>query len=391
MRILIIGGTQFVGRHITAAALAAGHEVSLLHRGRTGPDLFPEAEHLTADRNADLSILRGRRWDATIDVSAYLPPQIDSLADALSTATGADADTDTDADADRGADRGTDTAPDAERRESPAGRALAAGRYVFISSTAVYTVPPAPGFSEDSPLAEIDGPVPQEVTGETYGALKVLCERTAVARFGPGTLVVRPTYVIGPHDHTGRFTYWVNRIARGGEVLAPGDPSDPIQVIDGRDMASWIIGMLEKAGDTSARDGVAPAGAEIAAGTGGGSGTAGPGTFHAVSPAPPFSFGDMLETILAEVGPPGTTLTWVGQDFLLAEGEDGRSLPLWSEGNPWIAVNTADPAAAHATGLSPRPLRRSVREIRESEASFSTAVTITPEREADLLARWHSR
>ncbi|ACZ91372.1 NAD-dependent epimerase/dehydratase family protein [Streptosporangium roseum] len=321
MRILIIGGTRFVGRHITEAAMAAGHEVSLLHRGQTGPELFPEAEHLRADRNEDLSILRDRRWDATIDASAYLPSQIASLAGVLST-----------------------------------------GQYVFISTTAVYAVPPAPGFTEDSPLSEPDGPVAETVTAETYGPLKVLCERAAVDRFGPGTLVVRPTYVIGPHDYTGRFTYWVNRIARGGEVLAPGDPSDPIQVIDGRDMGTWIIAMVEKTDS---------------------------GTFHAVSPRPPFSFGDMLETIVAEVGPPGTTLTWVGQEFLLAEGEDGRSLPLWPEGGG--EINTADPAAATAAGLDPRPLRRSVREIRESEASFATATTISPDREAELLARWHSR
>ncbi|MFF4991848.1 NAD-dependent epimerase/dehydratase family protein [Streptosporangium saharense] len=324
MRILIIGGTRFVGRHITEAALAAGHEVSLLHRGRTGADLFPEAEHLTADRNADLSLLRDRTWDATIDVSAYLPAQVDSLADALST-----------------------------------------GRYVLISSTAVYTPPPTPGFTEDSPLAEFDGPVPTEVTVETYGALKVLCERAAAARFGENALVVRPTYVVGPHDHTGRFTYWVNRIAEGGEVLAPGDPTDPIQVIDARDMASWIIGLLDR--------------------------PAGPAVFHAVSPAPPYSFKDMLEAILAEVGPPGTTLTWVGADFLFAEGEDGTSLPLWSEGDRWMTVNTADPAAARATGLDPRPLSRTVREIRASEAGFSTESTITRERENELLTRWHSR
>ncbi|MFF5207868.1 NAD-dependent epimerase/dehydratase family protein [Streptosporangium sp. NPDC000396] len=326
MRILIIGGTRFVGRHITEAAIAAGHEVSLLHRGRTGPELFPEAEHLRADRNGDLSILRDRHWDATIDVSAYLPSQIASLADALST-----------------------------------------GRYVFISSTAVYAVPQAPNFTEESPLTEIDGPVREEVTGETYGKLKVLCERAAADRFGAGALIVRPTYVIGPQDYTGRFTYWVNRIARGGEVLAPGDPSDPIQLIDGRDMATWIVSMIEKDGE------------------------AGPSTFHAVSPPPPFSFGDMLEAIVAEVGPPGTTLTWVGQDFLLAEGENGRSLPLWSEGGEWSAVNTADPAAATAAGLSPRSLRQSVREIRESEATFSTDVTISLDREAELLARWNAR
>lgn len=322
MRILIIGGTRFVGRHITEAALTAGHEVSLMHRGKTGPGLFPEAEHLLADRDADLSILRDRQWDATIDVSAYRPSQVAHLADALST-----------------------------------------GQYVFVSTASVY-VPEAPNFTEDAPLAEIDGPVPEEVTGETYGALKVLCERASTDAFGPGTLIVRPTYVIGPYDYTGRFTYWVNRIARGGEVLAPGNPDDPIQVIDGRDMASWIIAMIEKTGS---------------------------GTFHAVSPAPPFSFGDMLEAIVAEVGPPGTTLTWVGQDFLTAEGEDSRSLPLWPMGEDGISINTANPAAAYAAGLSPRPLGQSVRETRDAEASFSTSTTITPEREADLLSRWRAR
>ncbi|GAA3133425.1 NAD-dependent epimerase/dehydratase family protein [Streptosporangium carneum] len=385
MRILIIGGTRFVGRHITEAAIAAGHEVSLLHRGRTGADLFPGAEHLRADRNADLSVLNGRKWDATIDVSAYLPAQVDSLADALSAGRPASpADT-----------------PSAERADAPSEERAAssfAGRYVLISSTSVYTAPFSPGFGEDAPVAEIEGPVPGEVTVETYGALKVLCERAAVARFGPETLIVRPTYVIGPHDHTGRFTYWVNRIAAGGEVLAPGDPSDPIQVIDGRDLASWIIAVLD--GTNTADTAESAAGtAESAAGTaesaesgtGHRAGTTTSGTFHAVSPAPPFSFGDILETILAEVGPPGTTLTWVGQDFLLAEGEDGTSLPLWSEGDGWMAANAASPAAANAAGLSPRPLRRSIREIRESESAFSVGVTITPERETELLARWHSR
>jgi 2'-hydroxyisoflavone reductase len=323
MRILIIGGTRFVGRHITAAAIAAGHQISLLHRGMTGPELFPEAEHLLADRNADLSVLHDRRWDATIDVSAYHPSQVTSLAGALST-----------------------------------------GQYAFVSTTAVYRAPERPGFTEDSPLAELDGPIPETVTGEVYGPMKVLCERASVDAFGTSTLVVRPTYVIGPHDHTGRFTYWVNRIARGGEVLAPGDPGDPIQVIDARDMASWIVSMVEGRH---------------------------PGTFHAVSPPPPFSFGDLLEAIVAEVGPPGTTLTWVGQDFLLAEGENGLTLPLWSEGDPQKSINAADPAAARAAGLDPRPLGRSIRETREAEASFGTAATITPDREAELLSRWSAR
>ncbi|GAA3442410.1 NAD-dependent epimerase/dehydratase family protein [Planomonospora venezuelensis] len=323
MRILIIGGTRFVGRHITEAALAAGHEVSLLHRGRTGPGLFPEAEHLIADRDTGLEILRGAEWDTVIDVSAYLPSQVEALAGAVT-----------------------------------------AGQYVFVSTTAVYAVPEAPGFTEESPLVDSSGPVPETVTGATYGPLKVLCERAATGRFGPGTLVVRPTYVIGPHDYTGRFTYWVNRIARGGEVLAPGDPSAPIQVIDGRDMASWTVAMAEKASG---------------------------GVFHAVSPRPPFTFGDMLEAVAAEVAPAGTTLTWVDGDFLRAAGQDGRSLPLWGEDGESTGINTADPSAAYAAGLSPRPLAQSVREIRAAEADFSVETTITPEREAGILAAWHAR
>ncbi|MEU9836857.1 NAD-dependent epimerase/dehydratase family protein [Streptosporangium sp. NPDC048047] len=355
MRILIIGGTRFVGRHITEAAISAGHEVSLLHRGRTGADLFPEAEHLVADRDGDLSLLRDRGWDVTIDVTAYAPSQVESLASVLTT-----------------------------------------GQYVFVSTCAVYAAPKAPGYAEDAPLAETDGLTSEEVTPASYGPLKVLCERAAIELFGPATLIVRPTYVIGPHDHTGRFTYWVNRIARGGEVLAPGDPSDPIQVIDGRDMAAWIISMAERAAAARAAAGAATGTApRTAAGEEGqAAGTDpldGTGVFHAVSPAPPFTFGDMLQAIADEVAPPGTTLTWVGEDFLLAEGENGRSLPLWSGGGDRGALNTADPAAANAAGLAPRPLARSVREIRESEAGYATGNEITPEREAELLARWRSR
>jgi len=159
VRILIVGGTRFVGRHIVETALVAGHEVTLLHRGRTGGDLFPDATHLLADRNGDLGVLAGGRWDATVDVSAYRPVQVSTLAAALG------------------------------------GNG---GHYVFISSVSVYEPPAAPGYAEDSPVRELPpGPVPDTVTDETYGALKVLCERAAVEHFGPGTLVVRPTYVIG--------------------------------------------------------------------------------------------------------------------------------------------------------------------------------------------------
>jgi 2'-hydroxyisoflavone reductase len=326
MRILIIGGTAFVGRHIAQAALDAGHQLTLFHRGRTGPGLFPQAAHLTGDRDLDLHALRAGRWDATVDVCGYLPRQVESLAEALD------------------------------------GRG---GHQLFISSTSVYQTPVAPGFGEDAPLAELADPFVEEITGETYGGLKVACERTLGRLYGAAATVVRPTYVIGPDDHLGRFAWWVERLARGGAVLAPGDASDPIQVIDARDLASWVIRLLE--------DSVA-------------------GTFHAVSPPPPFGFGDLLTAIAAVVASPGTTLTWVGQQYLLDEGEDDVSLPMWPGGDTESAANAASPAAALAAGLAPRPLRQSIAEIHEHElrhpAIARNPVGVSPDREAALLSGW---
>jgi 2'-hydroxyisoflavone reductase len=271
MRILIIGGTQFVGRHLAQAAIRAGHDVSLFHRGRTGADLFPEASHLTGDRDADMSALAAGSWDATIDVCAYLPRQVHSLAEALD------------------------------------GRG---GLHMFISSVSVYRTPVPPGFREDAALAELADPATQDVTDESYGGLKVLCEQAARELHGPQrTTIIRPTYVVGPHDHSGRLTWWVDRLSRGGIVLAPGDPADPIQVIDARDLAAWSITLLERSVT---------------------------GTFHAVSPPPPFGFGQLLDEIATEVAPAGTRLTWVASDFLRAAGEDSDSLPLWPGGDDTI-------------------------------------------------------
>ncbi len=329
MRILIIGGTAFVGRHIAQAAIDAGHDVTLFHRGRTGPDLFPQATHLTGDRDEDLAALGAGEWAATVDVCAYVPRQVRALARALG------------------------------------GRG---GHHLFISTASVYRTPVAPGFDESAPLAELADPDVEEITAQTYGGLKVRCERAAAELHGAGTTIVRPTYVIGPYDRSYRFTWWVERLARGGEVLAPGEPQDPIQVIDARDMGVWTIELLEKA---------------VA------------GTFHAVSPQPPFGFADLLETIAAQVAPAGTRLTWVSRDYLLGEGEDDASLPMWPGGDSERDINAASPAAALAAGLQPRPLSQSVAEIHAHERRFPTAVPdgvgLSPQREADLLAGWASR
>jgi 2'-hydroxyisoflavone reductase len=324
MRILFIGGTRFVGRAMAEAALQRGHAVTLLHRGQTNSATLSTAEHLRTDRDTDLSVLAGREFDATIDVCAYVPRHVRSLADALG------------------------------------GRG---GHHVLVSTMSVYADTDAPGLDESSPLVTLDDPSTEEVTGETYGGLKVLCEQEASAAYGDDTLtIVRPTYVIGPHDHTGRFTWWVRRIAAGGEVLAPGPYDAPMQVIDARDMAEWTIDLAEK--------GVS-------------------GAYNATSPTPPFGFGDLLDATVRAVAPPGTTLRWIDGERLRQRGETYQSLPLWTEGSrEWTLA--ADPAKAFAAGLSPRPLTETISDtwewIKDEQPPMVNGWGISADREAELLA-----
>jgi 2'-hydroxyisoflavone reductase len=296
MRILVIGGTRFVGKHFVEQAVARGHEVTVFHRGRTGTDLFPDLDHRMGDRDTDLSTLAEGEWDATVDTCAYLPRQVHTLADALD------------------------------------GRG---GRHLLVSSVSVYAAPDGPGIDEDAALAELPDPEVEEVTAETYGGLKVLCERVAVDRHGPGTLLVRPTFVVGPDDYTWRFPWWVRRIAQGGTVPAPGPPDAPAQVIDVRDLGAWMVRLLE-------------------------GGHAGP--YHAASPAPVFTWRQQLEATVAAVGPDGTRLQWVAPADVDAAGIDRNAFPLWSGDDPDVWVMAVDPARAFGTGLTPRPLEDTVRD-----------------------------
>ncbi len=252
MRILVVGGTRFVGRHLVEQARSRGHEVTLFHRGRTGMDLFPGVEHRVGDRDTDLSALADGRWDATVDTCAYVPRQVHGLADALG------------------------------------GRG---GRHLLVSSVSVYAPPAGPGIDEDAPLLELDDPATEVVTAETYGGLKVLCERAAGERHGPTTLLVRPSYVVGPHDHTWRFPWWLDRFARGGDVVVPGPRDAPAQLVDARDLGEWMVKLLE--------DGRA-------------------GAYHAAAPA--FTWRDQIETVAAAAAPPGTTITWVEPGAVEAAG-----------------------------------------------------------------------
>jgi 2'-hydroxyisoflavone reductase len=199
LRLLVLGGTHFLGRHIVEAALARGHEVVLFNRGQRNPHLFAETEKLHGDRDGDLSALRGRRFDAIMDTSGYRPEHLRAVIDVL-------------------------------------GGAFA--HYTFVSTISVYEAfPPQRPFDESAPLAEGD---------RGYGALKARCEEVLEHRLPGRVALVRPGLIVGPHDPTNRFTYWPRRVARGGHILAPGRPERPVQIVDVRDLAGWCVRLAEQ-------------------------------------------------------------------------------------------------------------------------------------------------
>ncbi len=319
MRILIIGGTRFVGHAMAEAALGAGHEVTLLHR--TATDELPDATHLLADRNGDLSVLADGRWDATIDVCAYLPGQVAAIHDALG-------------------DRG--------------------GHHVLISTVSVYADPGASGADEDAALLEEVSPETQDVTAETYGPLKVMCERVAGERWGEvGLTIVRPTYVVGPRDMTARYPWWVLRAARGGRMILPGPDVAPMQCVDARDMGAWTVRLAE--------DRVA-------------------GAFNGARPHT--TFGELVTETVAAVGE-DVELVPVDGAFLTARGVDGGQLPLWSEGSP-DNVLAMSSARAEAAGLTHRPFEDVVRDTlawahANPDLASREGVGLSPEREQELI------
>jgi 2'-hydroxyisoflavone reductase len=208
VRLLVLGGTKFLGRAAVEAALARGHEVTLFNRGETNPELFPEAEKLRGDRTQDLDVLKGREWDAVLDPSGYIPSVVRASAEAL---------------------------------------ADSAGHYLFVSSVSVYASLAEPT-DEESPVAEL-GELPDDRLTEdysNYGPLKALCEQAVADVFGKRQAGVRPGLIVGANDPTGRFTYWPHRVARGGRVLAPAPPEAQVQFIDAKDLGSWLVDLSER-------------------------------------------------------------------------------------------------------------------------------------------------
>lgn len=315
----MLGGPRFLGRALADSALERGHELAFFNRGRTNVELYPEVERLRGDRSGDLSALAGRAWDAVLDTSGYTP----------------------------GAVRAT------------AGSLASSGRYCFVSSVSVYADFSVPA-SEDSPVAPLGDRADDVVTNESYGALKALCEDVVREVFGARALVVRPGLIVGPHDPTGRFTYWPHRLARGGEVLAPAPPERTTQFVDVRDLAGWMVDLCER--DVT-------------------------GTFNATHPG--VTLGQVLEACRSVTGT-NARVTWVPDEFLLAE-EVGEwmELPLWLADPALAAADRVDVARALAEGLRFRALETTVRAALD-EATTVDGVGLAPEREAALLETWHA-
>lgn len=324
MRLLVLGGTSFVGRHLVLAARAAGVDVTLFNRGTTNPDLFSDVERIRGDRDGGLDPLRGRRWDAVLDVNGYVPRVVGETLDVL---------------------------------------ADACDHYTFVSSVSVYAAVGGAGPDETSPVGRLDHDT-EEINGETYGPLKALCEELVRQRFGDRALIVRPGLVVGPHDPTERFVRWVRRAADGGEVLAPGDPQRPVQLIDARDLGDWTIRCLLAGGN---------------------------GTFNAIGPEAPLPIQSLLQTCV-EVTGAGATLTWVPESFLLARGvRPWVDLPLWLPAAD-IGMAKADNSRAVAAGLTFRALQDTVRATLQWDAARTDrgVAGLPIDRERQVLAVWHA-
>ena len=332
MKILVLGGTLFVGRVVVEHALDAGHDVSLFNRGKTHPGLFPEAEHIRGDRNQDLSGLAGRRFDAVVDTSAYFPRQVVAITEVLGPIE----------------------------------------HYTLVSSASVYADQSIPGMDESAALAVVEDPTVEEL-GENYGGFKALCE-SALEQALPGRVhSVRAGLIVGPYDSTGRFSYWVERLSRNGKVLAPDPADQPVQFIDVRDLADWIL--------LAAARGLS-------------------GPMNAIGTPGSMTMASLLEGTRRLV-PGDSELTWVAKEFLLEHDvEPWSELPLWLPLPAFAGFMSRSNDRAVRNGLSFRPLADTVIATRDwlAEAGHTnkgedsgvsrTPAGLTPAREQELLHAW---
>ena len=342
LRILFIGGTGYIGPHMVRRALARGHTVTLFNRGRTNPHLFPDVEKLVGDRDGGLDPLRGRSWDAVIDTSGYIPRVVRDSAELLQDNV---------------------------------------HRYLFVSTGDAYADFVKVGITEDYTLDAMEDPTIED-PGRFYGPLKVLCENVVQEVYPDRFTVLRPGWIIGAGDYNSISSYWPMRIHYGGEVLAPGDPDYPIQIIDPHDLARFVIKILEE--DIN-------------------------GIFNTVGPGSRMSMGEFLYGIRA-VTSSSVRFTWVSDDFLVEMGVGAQTdLPIWfppkddyPTGEPFEpgakGFHQISAARAIEAGLEFRPLADTARSIIDEYRSRAVAWATTPRRfglslarEAEVLAAWHER
>jgi 2'-hydroxyisoflavone reductase len=334
MRILVLGGTGFLGRHFVEGALDAGHDVTVFNRGRSGANLYPEVETLVGDRVArDLTALAGRTWDVAVDTAGYLPNVAQAVSDAAD-----------------------------ELRDTVA-------HYTFVSSIEVYSERRRALADETTPVHAIDGLPPDVDAPEAYGIHKAHAEAAVTAAFGTRGLLLRAGLIVGPYDEIDRFPYFVRRVARGGEVLAPVGPALPVQVIDGRDLVDWVYRMVER-------------------GRG--------GTFNVAGRTDSLTLGELLERC-REMSGSDASFTWIPGRFL--EQHDvgyWHELPFWLPPDQLEFWARIDVSKALQAGLQYRPLTDTIRDTLEWDrtrppgSQRSDAGGLDPEKEQRILARWHA-
>lgn len=325
LRVLILGGTGFIGPHFVAALHDAGHKVTVFNRGQRKAELPPDVEALAGDRDGKLDALKNRDWDVAIDNSGYVPRIVKLSADLLKNHI---------------------------------------QHYIFVSSISVYADLSTPGIGEDYKLAALRDPTTEDI-GENYGGLKVLCEQVVEHTYGNRCALVRPTYIVGPGDTTDRFTYWPVRASRGGEMLVPGTPTDPLQFIDVRDLADFMRMCAEQRFT---------------------------GSYNACNPPGAVTMGDVLATTQRITGAK-TKYVWASAEFLEKQRLiDSGEIPIWAPTTGEMAgAALVNPARAVAKGLRFRPLETTVRDTlawqskRPAAEQQKMRAGLTAEREAELL------
>lgn len=326
MRLLIIGGTRFLGRAIVDAAIARGHTVTLFNRGKSNPDVYADIETIVGDRDGGLDGLKGKTWDAVIDTCGYVPRLVRDSAELLKDAV---------------------------------------DHYTFISTISVYADFNSVGMDESAPLGTMEDETVEEITGETYGPLKVLCENVADEVMNGRTLHVRSGFIVGPNDFTDRFSYYPHRIAQGGDVLLPQGSNWPIQFIDASDIARWTILATEQ---------------KLT------------GPYNIAGPENELTFGELVEAC-REVSASDATFTYASEEFLKAQ-EMERPFPLYG-GSEMPGIHTVNNQKAIAAGLTFRPLVDTIRDTLAFTQAYPDdhewTVGPTREQEEMLLEDWRKQ